>query len=726
MRLPSLVPVVALLLALAAVVVSTSPIGATSALIYADTLAAGWTNASWGSQVDLNSGQNAHSGGAAIAYAASSGWGALSLNSRNGLDTSAHTSIRFYMHGGSAGGQKFGVSLAANGAWGPRVPLNKYIAGGSIAAGEWRLVDIPLSVLGAEQGVVNRIAIQSTMDTAQPTVYVDGIEFHSDGMTVLARPVPLPILTSEQVALKVDAGVELGGISPLIYGVGASGGAEGWFKEMGVSLVRWGGNARTRHNWEINASSAGSDWEFRNLNQAGNSSEAGKASVDFVTKNRAVGAESMLTIPTIGWVSKDGSNKTQSTKVPAQGGAAVSPGSEAIEGYDPSENRGLTSVASYARKNVPFAYPPDPNDGAVYQDEWVSYLKGKLGSAEAGGVRLYAMDNEPDLWADSTHVDVHPVRAGYDEVLSRFLEYAEAVKGVDPSAQVTGPVGWGWLSLWYSALDRGSDNFASHADRKAHGNVPFYQWFLGKVREHDESAGYRTLDVLDLHYYPQGGLYSKAVDAESQARRLRATRSLWDPGYAEESWIAKTEGGPAVRLIPRLREWIEAGYPGTKIGITEWNFGADHHINGALAIADVLGIFGREGVYLANYWTYPAKESPGYFAFRMYRNYDGNYSRFGDVSVMAESGDAEKVSVYASKDSGTGELKVMLVNKMPQARAVVSLDIGNYEVGGAAQVYQYSGSDLGRIRKMPDLAGVGGKLEYALDPYSITLLVLQP
>ena len=39
-----------------------------------------------------------------------------------------------------------------------------------------------------------------------------------------------------------------------------------------------------------------------------------------------------------------------------------------------------------------------------------------------------------------------------------------------------------------------------------------------------------------------------------------------------------------------------------KIAITEYNYGGNNHISGAIAQADVLGIFGREGVFAANFW----------------------------------------------------------------------------------------------------------------------------
>ena len=97
---------------------------------------------------------------------------------------------------------------------------------------------------------------------------------------------------------------------------------------------------------------------------------------------------------------------------------------------------------------------------------------------------------------------------------------------------------------------------------------------------YEETHGLRLLDYLDLHYYPQavGVALSRAGDAATQARRLRSTRSHWDPTYSDESWI-----GEPVTLIPRMRAWVERNYPGTRLAITEYNWGALDHINGALA-----------------------------------------------------------------------------------------------------------------------------------------------
>ena len=89
-------------------------------------------------------------------------------------------------------------------------------------------------------------------------------------------------------------------------------------------------------------------------------------------------------------------------------------------------------------------------------------------------------------------------------------------------------------------------------------------------------------------------------------------------------------------LIPRLRNWADTHYySGTPIGITGYNLGAESHINGATTPADILGIFGREGLNLVIRWTTPDPATPTYKAIKMYRNYDGAKSTFGDVSVSA-------------------------------------------------------------------------------------------
>jgi len=124
-------------------------------------------------------------------------------------------------------------------------------------------------------------------------------------------------------------------------------------------------------------------------------------------------------------------------------------------------------------------------------------------------------------------------------------------------------------------------------------------WYLQQMKAYQTLHGTRLLDYLDLHHYPQadGVALGSAASAATQALRPRSKRSLWDPSYMDESWISDLQpGGVAVQMIPRMKAWVNENYPGTKLAITEYNWGALENINGALAQADVFGIFGREGL----------------------------------------------------------------------------------------------------------------------------------
>ena len=67
-----------------------------------------------------------------------------------------------------------------------------------------------------------------------------------------------------------------------------------------------------------------------------------------------------------------------------------------------------------------------------------------------------------------------------------------------------------------------------------------------------------------------------------------------------------------------MQKWIADDYPGTKTAITEYNWGGQEHINGALAQADILGIFGAYGLDMATLWgpPDPNTQAPGLMALR--------------------------------------------------------------------------------------------------------------
>jgi hypothetical protein len=203
-------------------------------------------------------------------------------------------------------------------------------------------------------------------------------------------------------------------------------------------------------------------------------------------------------------------------------------------------------------------------------------------------------------------------------------------------------------------------------------NRDFVETYLEQISAASTSAGVRLLDALDLHWYPEatgggtrisGEQSPNPSDAVVQAR-LQAPRSLWDSTYVETSWIPSTIQNKPIDLIHRMQSKIAAKYPGTGLSFSEYDYGGANHISGAIAQADVLGIFGRYGVYAATQWPLVASEPFTYAGFASYRNYDGANGSFGDTSIHAATSDAVKTSVYASVDSqNAGKMVLVAINK---------------------------------------------------------------
>ena len=138
-----------------------------------------------------------------------------------------------------------------------------------------------------------------------------------------------------------------------------------------------------------------------------------------------------------------------------------------------------------------------------------------------------------------------------------------------------------------------------------------------------------------------------------------------------------------------------------------------------LAEAEALGIFGREGVYIATYWTAPKPGSPAWFAFRMYRNADGKQGTFGSQSVRATSSASDTVSVFASK--GSGYVDLILINKDLQAAHNLTVGLGKVSAVGPVQRFQYSDANSSAIVRLADTSA-SASLTLEVPRASITLL----
>jgi hypothetical protein len=357
----------------------------------------------------------------------------------------------------------------------------------------------------------------------------------------------------------------------------------------------------------------------------------------------------------------------------------------------------------------------DPQDtstaiGPSFVTAWMRHIASRTQTASQGGVKFFALDNEPNLWP-YTHRDVHPQKPTYDELWQRTRDYASAIKSQDPAAQVLGPVAWGWCEYFSSA----ADNCVDGPDRQAHGGLPLLAWYLKQVNDYKNQTGIRLVDYLDIHYYPQASNVALSDDENAgiSALRLRTLKSLYDPAYTDESWI-----GTPVKLIPLMKSWINQYCPGTKLAITEYNWGNDQGISSTLAQAEVLAIFGREGVDLAHRWVAPADGSRMEDAFKLYLNYDSNGAKLGTESVQAVSSDVNAVGAYALRDSA--KTYVLLFNKDTAPRdATVSV---TGVAAQAAQLYRFDATT--RLAAAGSAPVSEGSMTLMLPARSATLAVL--
>jgi hypothetical protein len=122
-------------------------------------------------------------------------------------------------------------------------------------------------------------------------------------------------------------------------------------------------------------------------------------------------------------------------------------------------------------------------------------------------------------------------------------------------------------------------------------------------------------------------------------------------------------------------------------------------------------------------WGEPQPTQPGAYAFRMYRDYDGAGSRFGDVSVSSTSSDQGQLAVYAAQRSCDNALTVMVINKTG-SDLTSPLSIAGLHGNSTAQRFTYSPANLNSIVRGDDLAVHSGSVNATYPANSITLLVL--
>jgi hypothetical protein len=322
-----------------------------------------------------------------------------------------------------------------------------------------------------------------------------------------------------------------------------------------------------------------------------------------------------------------------------------------------------------------------------------------------------------------------------------------------------------WWDYFYSKKDVESgwgsgggpcwQPWSNPVDREAHGGVPFIEYYLQQFAAYQAANNVRLLDYLDLHTYyaatynGNGVGFATAGDTGEQQARLNSTRVFWDPTYtdpnepqpnypADPNYYNPTTHGncniplQAPQLIPMAQSWVAKDYPGTKVAFTEYNWGGQESINGALAQADILGIFGSYGLDMATLWgpPDPTTQVPGLMAYEIYRNYDGKNSMFGDMALASTSGNQGTLSVYGALRTADSMVTVVVINKT-YGDLTAALSLANLTPNGTAKAFLYSNANLAGIVAQPDVTvtppAVGGTtstISTTFPAQSITILVV--
>jgi hypothetical protein len=548
------------------------------------------------------------------------------------------------------------------------------------------------------------------------------------------------IAQAQSVGVTVDTTSQVHWFNPQIFGVAFGDSTRN--QQMGYTVDRWGGNSTSRYNWRGPAHNAGSDYFF-----LGYGSDQTDDADAFLTNARNAGAQTLLSVPTIGYVEKFDSNDPTAVH---WGYSQAAYGAQTLDEcryYDPNPpfwchgdaGNGLcdgnVNATSYCvngqivgNATTDTSIPYASSDNAA----WIAHLQSTSRAAD-----FYALDNEVMIW-NSTHRDVHPDATSYAEVFGSTgtpsgytVDHAVAIKTQQPNAMVTGPVTYGYCDLFGSAVD----NCLDGTDRQAHSGLPFIAWYLQQVCTYQQQHGTRLVDYLDLHWYPGdpnpwdpsygsgGQIYSNDEAADTVARRLKSLRELWDSAWVAESWIQDLGDDPTWHyskpgVIPRVRAWIDTYCPGTKLAITEYAWDQDATDSGAVAQAEALAIFAREGVDLATRWTAPASGSKAERGFQIFLNYDGAGAKVQGDSVYASSANIDQVGAYAFHDQRT---MVLLTNKDTVAHDVTVTF--NAAQSGTWKLYGFDGTNGVHQINTGSISGTALTLN-GLTPMSANLLVV--
>ena len=443
-------------------------------------------------------------------------------------------------------------------------------------------------------------------------------------------------IKKEKIHFKLNTYRDTRYISPLIYGETATGGVQK--PSIQNSFVCICGREFSTYNWETNATDSRNIGGRKTQLLPGGDKPGGYILTQ-LSKHMNEGKTILLTLPALGHVIKD---------------------AKIVNGQTGNQSLSKFHRSAIVKESL-LKFEPDLKDSTVYQDEFIHWVENKA-SQPFGGKIYYKLDYRPESWRDNFPA-IQKERLRYDEIVQMSVDYFKAVKELAPEALTFGPGIEGLRSL--KDLKGAPDYFRGY----------FLDYYLKKLNAASKKSRRRLLDVLDINWTPKG---------LSGTERIHASRAFWDPFYE----VIDANGvRQRPNLIQRLQTKIDRYYPKTLIAFSEYDLGGGEDISGALATADSLGAFGKNGVYAAA-MTANSKAKPyNQKVFELFQNFDKKGNGFGNISFYTHSSDPQKASIYASFSSQKPEQLTAIVINRSSESTFASFEITHDHILRKLQTY---------------------------------------
>ncbi|MCQ2191240.1 MAG: T9SS type A sorting domain-containing protein [Paludibacteraceae bacterium] len=357
----------------------------------------------------------------------------------------------------------------------------------------------------------------------------------------------------------------------------------------------------------------------------------------------------------------------------------------------------------------------DPN---LYLEDWpadstvaiYSHWRDDLG-LDMAQFKYWNMDNEFEMWP-WTHSDL--VEENTDEVfetmMQNYFATAKAIRAIDPSVKLTGPVAGSEWTWYYPASTQPTYKGKKYC---------WLEYFIMRCAEEEKKTGVNMLDVLDIHFYPGD---------KSVADVLQTHRVLWDRNfvYPLANGVKTVNGGwdesqKKEYIFGRCQDWIDK-YFGPNRGIT---FAISEYDNTesfnptvtALSYASFLGEGARHGMEYFTPWTWNTGMWETLHLF-------GRYAK--NINVGAVSSNEEMLSAYTSVNANRDSMTIILINRSEKDAQKVDITLGNFDaIDGSHETYQLANLPSGEtFNSHEDNALVKGKVNVSSNALTLSVPAL--